>query len=538
VSETAGPNGHSETILVVEDDHALLPLIEKNLARQGYSIVGVRDGASALSWLETHRAALMLLDYSLPDMAGQELLKSLTDHGARTPFIVATGHGSETVAVEMMKHGARDYLVKDNYFLELLPTVVSQVLGQLENERKLAEAETNLRASEERFRQLADNVREVFWLATADKSEILYASPAYEEIWGASRESLYASPRSWFDPVHPADRTKALEITGAGNAECEVEYRIVRSDGEVRWIRERAFPIRNEAGEVYRLAGIAEDVTRRKRAEEALQEACDELEARVERRTADLMAAYKQLEKEGTEREEAREALRAEQLFLRQLLDVHERERQLVAYEIHDGPVQYVTAALMHLEASRQTEAMPPERAKEHYQTALRLLRNTVDEARRLIDGLRPPILDEAGILSAIEYLVRESQKGIPSIEFAHRVQFERLAPPLEVAIFRIVQEALTNAQQHGKAESARIELVESGGRLRLEIRDWGLGFDPDKIGDHHHGIRGIHERAKLFGGKAEIDSAPGDGTRIVVELPVMLPSGGGRHVPCLGKKR
>ncbi|MBN2474054.1 MAG: response regulator [Pirellulales bacterium] len=132
-------------ILVVEDDQALLKLIQRRLGDNGFHTDGVTSGASALRWLQEHSTRLMLLDYSLPDMMGEELLRQLEAKGLRVPFVVATGHGSETVAVEMMKRGARDYLIKGASFLKLLPTVVGQTLTQLDQERRLAEAEEELR---------------------------------------------------------------------------------------------------------------------------------------------------------------------------------------------------------------------------------------------------------------------------------------------------------------------------------------------------------------------------------------------------------
>lgn len=131
--------------------------------------------------------------------------------------------------------------------------------------RKLAEEA--LRESEERFRQVTENIREVFWLAVLDKSRILYVSPGYEEIWGRSCASLYDAPQSWLEAVHPEDRhrVRAAVLAKQMAGTYDEEYRIVRPDGSVRWIRDRAFPIRDEAGTVYRLAGIAEDITERAR---------------------------------------------------------------------------------------------------------------------------------------------------------------------------------------------------------------------------------------------------------------------------------
>jgi PAS domain S-box-containing protein len=145
------------------------------------------------------------------------------------------------------------------------------------------------RESEERFRQLAENIREVFYITDQREGKTLFVSPAYEELWGRSAQTLHDDPRSFLDGVHPEDRPAASASMGrqiAGEA-TEDEYRVVRPDGSVRWVWDRAFPIRDESGDVYRIAGIAEDVTERKlAAEERLCLLAREKEAR---QTAELL---------------------------------------------------------------------------------------------------------------------------------------------------------------------------------------------------------------------------------------------------------
>ncbi len=140
-------------ILVVEDDVALLKLIEKRLAAAGHRVVGVSDGRSALAWLKQDSPSLIVLDYSLPDMRGEQLVAEIHAHGRRVPFLVATGHGSESVAVEMMKRGASDYLVKGATFMQLLPAVVDQALQRARQAQRLAQAEEQLREAHEELEQ-------------------------------------------------------------------------------------------------------------------------------------------------------------------------------------------------------------------------------------------------------------------------------------------------------------------------------------------------------------------------------------------------
>ena len=129
-----------------------------------------------------------------------------------------------------------------------------------------------LRASEERFRRLAENIGEVLWMSNADGTEILYVSPAYESLWGRSIESLHAAPRSWLDRVHPSDRARVEEsLPRRCELPMEMTYRIVRRDGE-RWIRDRSFPVRDDDGVVRRVVGIAEDTTQLVQTEERLRQ--------------------------------------------------------------------------------------------------------------------------------------------------------------------------------------------------------------------------------------------------------------------------
>lgn len=175
-------------------------------------------------------------------------------------------------------------LVKKNgihFQVELSATVSlginSQPAGLLSVVRDITErkqAQEALQASDARFRQLADHIREVFWMSNADKSKIIYVSPAYEEIWGQSCPSLYTSPQNWFEAIHPEDRQRVLENTRTKQVAGEYDeiFRIIRPDGSIRWVQDRAFPIRDDSGNIYRIVGIADDITKRKQAWDALGE--------------------------------------------------------------------------------------------------------------------------------------------------------------------------------------------------------------------------------------------------------------------------
>lgn len=223
-----------------------------------------------------------------------------------------------------------------------------------------------------------------------------------------------------------------------------------------------------------------------------------------------------------TERKEAGDKLAAEQQLLRKLFLLGERERKLVAHEIHDGFVQDIVAAKMMLDATQARVASANHHAAEELLEVGRLLRNGIAEARRMIGELRPMIIDEQGIVQAIDYLVAEELKqGDTEYRFDYSVGFERLDPILEGTMFRVVQEALANIRRHSRAEHVAIRILQDGQRVRMEIQDDGVGFEPTQLPVDRFGVRGICERARLFGGRADVVSAPGKGTTIAVEFPV-----------------
>ena len=158
-------------------------------------------------------------------------------------------------------------------------------------------AEVALRKSEERFREIAESIDEVFWITSPDKNRMIYVSPAYEKIWGRSCADLYANPRTWLSPIHPDDRDRVIEasLTRQSLGTYDEAYRIVVPDGSIRWIRDRAYPIFDDTGTIARIIGLAEDITERKRVEAELVELSGQLEARVVERTAQLREANEAL---------------------------------------------------------------------------------------------------------------------------------------------------------------------------------------------------------------------------------------------------
>jgi PAS domain S-box-containing protein len=199
-------------------------------------------------------------------------------------------------------------------------TLIELLVVMAMTDPKRKDAERLLRESEERFRLITESIRDVFWMTDPAVTRIYYVSPAYEEVWGRTCESLYENPKSFLDAVHPDDRERlrhALEQLQHGVL--NIEYRIVRPDGTVRWVHDRGFPVKDESGHLIRMTGTAMDITGKKEAEEALRHSRDQLRA--------LMAA---------------------------LLRTEQRERRRIANELHDVLAQQLVACKLRIARASQ----------------------------------------------------------------------------------------------------------------------------------------------------------------------------------------
>jgi len=223
------------------------------------------------------------------------------------------------------------------------------------------------------------------------------------------------------------------------------------------------------------------------------------------------------------DRKEAERARERERQTLRHTLCSSDHERQTIAYEIHDGLAQQLAAAIMQFQTHEHLRKQHPDKAGTAYEAGVEMVRQAHFEARRLISGVRPPILDEAGIVVAIAHLVHEQRlpKG-PTIEFHSDVAFDRLTPVFENALYRVAQEALANACRHSRSQRVRVSLVQQDNAISLEVQDWGTGFDPSATAEERFGLEGIRQRARLLGGQLHLTSRLGQGTLLRVELPLL----------------
>ncbi|MCS6862427.1 MAG: PAS domain-containing protein, partial [Abditibacteriales bacterium] len=457
----------------------------------GVTVEQVPPDSGFCSFVLSQREVLVIADMLADERFAHDPLVTSDPYlrfYAGVPLIASSGHVVGALCVA--DTAPRDLDAAQRAALQAL---ARQAVAQLELRRRTADVERpapSSQQSEELFRQLAENIRDVFFVSTPTE-QMVYISPMYEEIWGRSCESLYENPWSWTDAIHPGDRLRIAESIKRFDQEGQFdeEFRIVRPDGAVRWVRARAFALRDETGDVYRIVGVAQDVTERKQTEDALKQMTYQL-----------------------------------QTLSRRLLEAQEVERRRIARELHDELGQSLTAVKIILQTAQRLANVEP--LAGWLDEGINVVSRTLQQVRDLSLDLRPSILDDLGLVAALRWYVdRTAQRTGLIIRFVADPVNGRLPPDVETASFRVAQEALTNVARHAHAKKVTVKVRQRDGELHLTISDDGIGFDVEAAQQRAAqgeslGLLGMQERVSLVGGRLTIQSTPQGGTTVQVVVP------------------
>jgi PAS domain S-box-containing protein len=261
------------TILIIEDDEGLVELLNEKITACGYEAYYVNSATTAIKWLEKQMPFMLILDYSLPDMNGKEFVTELKSRGVfLPPFIVSTGQGDERIAVEMMKLGARDYIIKDSHFLDMIPIVIAKAGREIENENKLRMAEQALLESNQFNKQIIQSAHEGIVVYDIDLKYKLW-NPFMEQLTGISAsEVLGKYPFQVFPFLKNSGAVKSIENALKGETVPEIDLQFeIPGTGKSGWTSDTTAPIYNSKGEIIGAITTVRDITERKHAEEVLR---------------------------------------------------------------------------------------------------------------------------------------------------------------------------------------------------------------------------------------------------------------------------
>jgi PAS domain S-box-containing protein len=362
------------------------------------------------------------------------------------------------------------------------------VTGRKEADRVLAEDES--RRSEDRLRLIIDTIPTMAWSLRPDGA-IEFVNRRWMDYTGLSLEEERADP---IRPMHPEDRDGAMKdwLVAKSNGEgYESELRLRRADGEYRWFLVRTVPLRDEHRNIIKWFGTSTEIEDRKQAERAMYRSFEQLRALTAR-----------------------------------LQSVREEERARMAREIHDELGQSLTAIKIELSALVK-DLSPGQQPTFRKESVMKLIDETIQTVRRISTELRPGVLDDLGLVAAVEWAAHEFEVRtgtrchvcLPGADLS-------LDPEHATALFRILQETLTNVARHASATTVRVRLTDENEEVYLEVGDNGKGISLEQLyAANSLGILGMRERALLLGGELAISGTAGKGTTVRVRIPHIHPA-------------
>jgi PAS domain S-box-containing protein len=427
---------------------------------------------------------------------GENRADFLLDVARNHQFVIARRQGNWEVLETPELIQAKQEIKKLNEELEQRVIERTRELAAANEElrREIAgrkRVEEALRRSEDRIRLVIDTIPIMAWTVQPDGT-VDFLNQRWLDYSGLSFEQYIDEPTG---PIHPEDIPRVLEkwlVDMAAGEPYEDEMRLRRADGEYRWFMVRTEPLRDESGKIVKWYGVSSDIDDRKRAEEELKATTEQLRALSAR-----------------------------------LQSAREEESKRIAREIHDELGGALTSWKWDLEEIRDVLSEPADSSRvaalrTKIEGMIKLTETTVDTVRRLASELRPMAL-ELGLVEAIEWqaLQFKNRTGI-AVQLECSLEKVDLNNEQSTAVFRILQEALTNIQRHAQPTKVTITMKEESGQLFLTIEDNGRGITKsEELSGQSLGLLGMRERAHLVGGQISIESAEGQGTRITLEVPI-----------------
>ena len=469
-------------ILLVDDNQDNLVSLEAALDSLNEDLVLARSGTEALRFLLENDFAAILLDVKMPDMDGfetAELIRS-RKRSQHTPILFLTAYRNEEHLFRGYDLGAVDFLFKP-IVPEILRSKVA-VFVELSRSAQIQKAQANILARAElKFRSLLEAAPDAM-LITTEAGQIVLANSRADDLFGYTRQELLGSD---IRVLVPEWSLSARGKVGELNAVCK--------NGTAFPSEITCSPLQTEEGVL--VTSAVRDVSERKRAEQRISEQSHQLQ-------------------------QANHDLRH---LSSRIVAIRDEERRKLGRELHDSQGQYLAAIKMNLELIETTESALSPIQKAALTEAISLLERSMKEIRVISHLLHPPLLDEIGLQAVVPWYISSfSERSGIQVDLEMPEAVTKLPDLVELAVFRVLQECLTNVHRHSGSKMAKVKLQPNGSLITLEVSDEGSGLASD--GDPAHfagvGITGMRERVRELGGEFDIQFSP-QGTHVKASFPV-----------------
>jgi PAS domain S-box len=476
-------------LLILEHNPNDIELLKYELRKSKMDIttIVVENGESFQRALEESCPDIILSDYSLPAFDGVRAFQVVQQVCPDVPFIIVSGTIGEENAVELIKNGVTDYVLKDKLF-----TVVPKIIRALKEAKERREkelAEQNLRKSERRLSEAQVITKIGSWELNKD-GELTACSSMMYNILGL-QPGTPLSYQVFLGLVHPEDIPVVMKAQEAAVASGRLEpfvFRILTGEGEEKYVEGRG-AMRRDNDEVS-FIGTCQDITEKVKAEQQLKAYSEQI---------------------------SRERVEHQRKLVRASIEGQEKERAEIGRELHDNINQILAVTKAYVDAAMHEE----EKRDELLQRSLKNLDAAIQEIRRISKSLVPPTIDKNGLVDSVNDLIDTIRVVNPfTIHFRYeKDKLNNLSQQQQLALYRIVQEQFNNIIKHAEASKVSVELTGNNDLVNLLIRDDGKGFDP-KAKRQGVGLSNILSRIELFDGKLEVIAAKGSGCTLKVLLP------------------
>ena len=516
--------------ILLADDNADMRNYVRRLLEERYDVAAVSDGESALESIKNRRPDLILADIMMPRLDGFGLLQKIRAEAAfdNIPVILLSARSGEESRIEGLDAGADDYLVKPFSARELMARVRSH-LATARIREDATDVEHKLRLEAEMLAAIVASSDDAIISKTLEGVITSWNSGA-EQLFGFTAKEAVGQPITMLIPLDRRDEeTRILARLGKGERIDHFDTVRVRKDGTKLEVSLTISPVRDAAGRIIGASKIARDITGRKRVERELHES----EQRF-RTLADALDTQVQFRTQELRRRNAEILQQSDQLrdLSGRLMSIQDEERRRIARDLHDSAGQNLAALAMTVARIEHEAKSDPTRLSETVKDARDLIESLSQEIRTTSYLLHPPMLDEFGLSSALGcYLEGLQQRSGLNIELNIPADFGRLAPEVELAIFRFVQEGLTNIHRHSGSKTAVIRINREPQKIYAEVQDHGKGMSPERLAEVQSqgtgvgvGIRGMRERVRQANGELAVDSNA-LGTTITAIFPAQTPT-------------